>query len=123
MIEAWLVGVFGNAEAAGGVALRVGIDDQNPDVVGGQRGGEVDGGRGFADAAFLVGDCEDSAQAFRLHAWVGLGSNRDTEPQLCFSSSRPGSFQRGLYPPRGFAVRTTPAFGAGLGFVELFQYV
>ena len=66
VVEAGLVGIFGDAEAGGGVALGVGIDHQDAEVVGGQRSGEIDGGGGFPDAAFLVGDCEDSAQAFRL---------------------------------------------------------
>ena len=66
VVEAGLVGILGDAEAAGGVALGVGIDDEDANVIGGERSGEIDGGRGFPDAAFLVGDCEDSAQAFRL---------------------------------------------------------
>ena len=66
VIEAGLVRIFGDAEAAGGVALRVGIDHQDAYVIGCQGGGEIDGGRGFPDAAFLVGNSEDSAQAFRL---------------------------------------------------------
>ena len=63
VVEAGFVGIFGDAEAAGGVALGVGIDDQDPDVIGGQGGGEIDGGRGLPDSAFLVGNCEYSAQA------------------------------------------------------------
>ena len=66
VVEAGLVRVFGDAEAAGGVALGVGIDHQDAYVIGRERSGEIDGGRGFPDAAFLVGDSEDSAQAFRL---------------------------------------------------------
>ena len=66
VVEAGLVGIFGDAEAAGGVALGVGVDDEDPNVVGCQGSGEIDGGGGFPDAALLVGNGEDSAQAFRL---------------------------------------------------------
>jgi hypothetical protein len=66
VIEAGFVWVLGDTETAGGIALGVGIDHQDAYVVDSQGGGEVDGGRGFADAALLVGNCEDSAQAFRL---------------------------------------------------------
>ena len=40
---------------------------------GGEGGGEVDGGRGFADAAFLVGDGEDAPVA---HGRLGGGGDR-----------------------------------------------
>ncbi len=55
----------GNAEAGGGVALRVEVDQQDLFVVGGQRGGQVDRGRGLADPSLLVGDRQDA------HAWPG----------------------------------------------------
>src|ERR1035441_10050803 len=66
VVEAGFVGVFGDTGPAGGIALRVGVHHQDPYVVGCQGSGEVDGGRGFPDAALLVGNSEDSAQAFRL---------------------------------------------------------
>ena len=43
------------------VGLRVEIDEQRLASAHGQRGGEVDGGRGLADAAFLIGDGDDHA--------------------------------------------------------------
>ena len=44
------------ADAAGQVALGIDIDEQNLASVGGEGRGKVDGGRGLADAALLVGD-------------------------------------------------------------------
>jgi hypothetical protein len=66
VVEAGFVWIFGDAKAAGGITLGVGIDHQNPDVIGCQRSGEIDGGCGFPDTALLVGNSEDSAQAFSL---------------------------------------------------------
>ena len=43
------------AEAAGGVALRIEIDQQRPRARLGHRPGEVHGRRGFSHAAFLIG--------------------------------------------------------------------
>ena len=48
-------------DAAGEVALRIDVDEEDAPLGEGERGGEVDGGGGFADAAFLVGDGDDSA--------------------------------------------------------------
>ena len=42
-----------------GVALGVDVDDQDPQTGLGQRRGDVDRGRGLADAALLVGDGEN----------------------------------------------------------------
>ena len=49
------------ADAAGEVGLRVDVDEQ--DALVGHRQGcrQVDGGSGFGDAAFLVGDGDDAA--------------------------------------------------------------
>ncbi len=57
VVEAGFIGILGDAEAAGTVALRVGIDEENPDVVSGQGGGKVNGGGGLPDSAFLIGYC------------------------------------------------------------------
>ena len=43
------------AYARGGVGLRVGVHEQRAVVEGRQRGGQVDGRGGFANATFLVG--------------------------------------------------------------------
>ena len=45
-----------DAQARGGVALRVGVDQQHLSPDRRQGGAQVDGGGGLADAALLVGD-------------------------------------------------------------------
>ena len=45
-----------DAEPGRGVALRIEVDDQHVLADGGERGAEIDRGRGLADAALLVGD-------------------------------------------------------------------
>ena len=66
MVEAGPVRILGDTQTSGGIALRVGIDDQNLKVIGGQCSGEINGGCGFTHAAFLVGDSENSVQAVIL---------------------------------------------------------
>ena len=48
------------ADAAGEVALGIDVDEQHALSGERQRGREVDGGRGFADAALLIGDGDDA---------------------------------------------------------------
>ena len=50
-----------DAESGAGVALGVEVEYQHWEADHGESGAEVDGGGGFADAAFLVGDGEDAA--------------------------------------------------------------
>ena len=57
-------GLAFEADAAGEVALRVEVDEQDALASERERGAEVDGGGGFADAAFLIGDDEDAS-----HFW------------------------------------------------------
>src|SRR5712672_4629656 len=45
-----------DAEPGRGIALRIEIDDEHALADGGERGAEIDGGRGLADTALLVGD-------------------------------------------------------------------
>ena len=47
------------ADAAGQVALRVDVDEQHAPIGEGERGRQVDGRGGLADAALLVGDGDD----------------------------------------------------------------
>jgi hypothetical protein len=47
------------AEAAGEVGLGVQVDEEDALLGEGEGGGEIDGGGGLADAAFLVCDGED----------------------------------------------------------------
>ena len=51
-----------HAQPRGGIALGVEVDHQHPVVELGQSGAQVDGGRGLADAALLVGDGDDPGQ-------------------------------------------------------------
>ena len=53
-------------DAAREVGLRIHVDEQHLLVRQCQRGREVDGGRGFADAALLVGDGDDAAPHSKL---------------------------------------------------------
>jgi len=63
-------GILSDSEASRCVALRVGVNDEDFEVIGGQGGGQVDSGRGFANSAFLVCYSEDSVQAAIL-TWIG----------------------------------------------------
>ena len=49
----------GLAEPAGGVALRVAVDQQDALLESCEPGGEVDRGGGLADPTLLVGDSEN----------------------------------------------------------------
>ena len=54
------------ADAAREVGLRVEIDEEDALLGHGEGGREVDGGRGLADAALLVGDGDDPGR----HLWL-----------------------------------------------------
>ena len=49
-----------DAEPGRGIALRIEIDDQHALADRGQRGAEIDRGRGLAHAALLVGERQDA---------------------------------------------------------------
>jgi hypothetical protein len=49
------------ADAGRRVALRIAVDQEGALFGHRQAGGEIDGGRRLADAAFLVRDCDDSS--------------------------------------------------------------
>ena len=55
-----------DAETRRGIALRIEIDDQNIFADRGERGAEIDGGRGLTDAALLIGDGKDARGPGRL---------------------------------------------------------
>ena len=59
-------GLAFEADPAGEVALRVEVDEQDALACERERGAEVDGGGGFADAAFLIGDDEDASHFWYL---------------------------------------------------------
>jgi len=56
VVGAEAVGILGESETAAGVGLRIAIDEKSFDAEGGGTGGEVDGGGGLTDTAFLVRD-------------------------------------------------------------------
>ncbi len=51
------------AHSAGGIALGIQIHQQDLGTCEGKVGGQVDGGGGFADPAFLAGDGDDSGHS------------------------------------------------------------
>ena len=55
-----------------GIALRIEIDDQHVLADRRQRGAEIDGGGGLADAALLVGERQDARALERDHGGAGL---------------------------------------------------
>ena len=85
------------AKAGGGVALGVEVAHQHPRPLGGEGGGQIDAGRGFAHAALLI----DNGNAF-AHRWVplfSLGAGRAGRD--CFT--RNASSQSPLSSASGFA--------------------
>ncbi len=52
-----------DAEPRARISLRIEIDDENALADGGERGAEIDGGRGLTHAAFLVGEGKDAGAA------------------------------------------------------------
>ena len=86
-----------DAEPGRGIALRVEVDDQHVLADRGERGAEVDRGRGLADAALLVGERDHArrrmALVSRLRGFVfGHGVCRSAAPRI--SAVQPGG------PPR-----------------------
>ena len=68
------------AQAAGAVALRVEVDEDDLAAQLGQGGAQVDGGRGLAHAALLVDD-RDDARFYGGHQY--LGAERGIPNILC----------------------------------------
>src|SRR5690606_35239584 len=60
LVDRRRAGAVVDAEGRGGVALRVVVDHQDVEPRLGKGSGEVDGGRGFADATLLVRDRQDA---------------------------------------------------------------
>ncbi len=58
-------------KAGRGIALRIEIDDEHALVHRGERGAKVDGGRGLADPALLIGKHEHAqgAETDTLFSW------------------------------------------------------
>lgn len=99
MVEAGSVWGFLDAEASSGVALGVGVDDEDPEIIGSEGSCKVDGGGGFPYSAFLVSNGENSAQAGMVsksekhkprmgHEWTWIDTvSRETGDSLanCFT--------------------------------------
>ena len=62
------------SQPAGGVALRVEVDENDLAAHLGHRGGEVDGGGGLPDAALLVDDSHDP-RFYSGYQYLGLRRN------------------------------------------------
>ena len=62
-----------DAEPGRGIALRVEIDDQHMLADRRERGAEIDGGRGLADPALLVGEGEHPGDRGRVIMAAALG--------------------------------------------------
>ena len=60
LVGAGAVGVAQKAQAAGGVGLRIAVDQQGRGLAGGKGGSQVNGGGRLADSALLVGDCDET---------------------------------------------------------------
>ena len=63
LVGAGPVGIAQEAETAGGVGLRVAVDEQGLGAVSGKGRGKVNRRGGFAHAALLIGNCDDPAHA------------------------------------------------------------
>ena len=61
LVAACALGLL-QAQTAGGVGLRVEVEQQHALPHCGEAGGEVDGGGGFPHAALLVGDRDDGSR-------------------------------------------------------------
>ena len=58
MVGADALRILGEAQAAGGVRLRIAIDQQRVHFSGRERGRQVDGSRSLADATLLIGNSD-----------------------------------------------------------------
>jgi len=53
--------VLGKTDGGGGVGLGVAIDEEGGLIGSGEASGKIDGGRGFADSAFLIGHSNNAS--------------------------------------------------------------
>ena len=80
-----------DAGGHGGVALRVEVDQQHAARGGGEGGGQVDGRRRLADAAFLVGHCQYSCQRDSPLGYSDYSVAARRITTRCLSASTPGT--------------------------------
>jgi acylphosphatase len=99
-------GIHGlGAHAAGGIRLGVDVDDEDPasrQTEGVSKGG---GGSRLADAAFLIGDCEDAGHG------LSLGNALYVVPGQGQQKTLGGSFLRGYNLWRGRSTWNTALLG------------
>src|SRR5690606_12118000 len=73
-----------DADPAGRVALRIHVDHERAPLGDSQAGAQIDGGRGLANAAFLVRDGDDAGHALQLWSsldWGGQQYNVSSRPR------------------------------------------
>src|ERR1700737_356571 len=89
--EERVVQIFGfeflHAERAGGVALRVKIDNQDALTSFGERGAEIDSRGRFADAALLIGDSDD----FHVRGTISVRNSKVRRPSASRQSKSSGA--------------------------------
>ena len=78
LISAAAQAAFVDAAAGGGVALRVEINHQHALFAFGQGSGQIDGGGGFAHAAFLVGYGDNGSAHHPAFLWEGVGKTENS---------------------------------------------
>jgi hypothetical protein len=52
-----------DSKTGSGISLRIRVDQEDAKIVGSERSRQIDGGSGFANAAFLVRNCYDFCQS------------------------------------------------------------
>jgi hypothetical protein len=72
MVQAGMIRVFSNPEAGSSVSLGVAIDYQDLKIIRSEGGGQVNSRCGFSNAAFLISNGENSAQAAMLARLAGV---------------------------------------------------
>ena len=80
--------------AHGGVALGIEVDHEDPAAEPGQAGGQIDGGRGLADAAFLIGDAENAAHRMYWRSIIASAHSRWFAISGAVFGSRSGIFRQ-----------------------------
>ena len=83
LVDAGFFSRHGHAKAAGGVGLRIQVDEQRLLFRSRQAGGQVDRGCGLSDAAFLVGNGNDP-----WHRWKTPGGVPGYSMAACAAARR-----------------------------------
>ena len=99
------------------IGLGIEVNEQDGLVRHRERGGEIDGGRGFGDAALLVGDGDDARIVCHLTNYVHLRSLLDC-PCDCYAGQ--GKTARNV--PRGTLRPQKDKRFHGSGFIVQFRF-